>query len=147
MKHVVKFTEYLKEELVSNPANLRTELIKIIGEGDVRKLDSFMDENNIDADYDSGMILILASKQGKLEIVKYLDEVGCQFQVRRNLALKTALAYGHEDVAEFILQEYPVSDEEINDIREYIQTSASASPAEKKKALDLLDTLEDVEED
>lgn len=146
MKHVVKFTEYLKEELVSSP-NVRTEIIKLVGEGDVRKLDRFLDENNVDVDYDSGMILVLAAKQGKFEVVKYLDEVGADFQIRRNLALKTALVYGHVDVAEFILQEYPLDVEEVDDVKEYVETSPTASNVEKRQALSLLDTLEDVEED
>lgn len=143
MKHIVKFNEYLKEELIndvstSNTSSFRSELIKIIGDGNTDALDKFMDDNDIDVNYDSGMILKLASKLGKLDVVKYLSEIGGDFSIRRNLALKTALAYGKTDVAEFILNEHPVSSEDIDSIIEYVETSEESTPAEKSAALKLL---------
>lgn len=145
MKHIIKFSEYLKEEIKineelvsSNPANVRNELIKVIGSGNVDSIDKFMDENNIDANYDSGMILRLAAKQGNLDLVKYLAEVGGDFSIRRNLALKTALAYGKSEVAKYLLDEYELTTEDIESVEEYILSSDEVSVGEKRAATSLL---------
>lgn len=138
MKHISKFSNFslIKEELVS--PDYRNELIKLVGDGDVNALDKFMDENNVDVNFDSGMMLRLAAKLGKLELVKYFNEIGGDFSLRRNLALKTALAYGQLEVAKYLLEDQKLSPEQLEDVKEYIVSSETMSPAEKNSAMKLL---------
>ncbi len=144
MKHIIEFSqylkeeEYIKEELVSDPANLRRELIKLVGDGIVDAVDKFMDENNVDVNYDSGTLLTLASKLGKLDLIKYFDEIGANFSIRRNLSLKLSLVYGKLDVSEYLLDVLSLEEEQLADVKEYVSSSQIASATEKKNALQLL---------
>lgn len=137
MRHIVKFSEYLKEELTSAP-NFRNELIKLIGEGDVDKIDKFMDENDIDPDYDSGMISRLAAKQGNLDLIKYLSEVGADLTIRNNLTLKTALLYGKVEVAGWLLDDLSLGQDDMSSILTFVMESDIPSNAEKAQAKKLL---------
>lgn len=138
MNRVYRFDEYdnINEELSSN---VRGDLMNLIGEGNIDKLDRYIDDNNIDVDYDSGMMLILAAKTGKLDMVKFLHNIGANLKIRRNLALKRALVFGQEEVAKYLLSNTEISDEEKENIIEYVNDSSDvATVADKKKALDLL---------
>jgi len=137
MRHIIEFSEYLKEELTSAP-NVRTELIKLIGEGDVNQIDKFMDENDIDADYDSGMISRLAAKQGNLELMKYLSEVGADLTLRNNLTIKTALLYGKIEIAGWLLDELSLGQDDVDSILSFVMESDIPSNVEKAQAKKLL---------
>ena len=145
MKHVSNFLEFFKESVVSKineeliPSNnLRGDLIKLVGDGDVNALDKYMDANDVDVNYDSGMLTRLAAKQGKLDLIKYFDEIGADFYIRRNLVLKTALAYGKLDVAKYLLDELELDKDQIADIEEYVVSSESVDVREKRGATELL---------
>lgn len=145
MKHISNFLEFFKEsaepkineELVPSN-NLRLDLIKLVGDGDVNALDAFMDANDVDSNYDSGMLHRLAAKQGKLDLIKYFDEVGADFSLRRNLTLKTALAHGKLDVAKYLLDELKLDDAQIADVEEYVVSSEQVDVREKRAAIELL---------
>lgn len=138
MEHIINFSDYLKEEMSSDPSIIRKELIRLFGEGDVNRIDKFMDENNIDVNYDSGTLLRLSAKSGNLPLIKYLDEIGANWSLRRNLALKTALSFGKLEAAKYILDQSNLTLQDIESIEEYISSSDTSSPIEKSKAIELI---------
>lgn len=145
MKHISNFLEFFKESVDSKineelitPPNLRGDLIKLVGDGDVNALDKYMDANDIDVNYDSGMLTRLAAKQGKLDLIKYFDEIGADFYIRRNLVLKTALAHGKLDVAKYLLDELELDENQIADVEEYVVSSENVDTREKRAATELL---------
>lgn len=148
MKHISNFSNFnfsensisenkVNEELIPS-TNVRSELIKLVGDGNVDAIDRFMDKNNIDVDYDSGMLSKLAAKQGKMELIKYFDEIGANFSIRRNLIVKTALAHGNSEIAKYILDQLDLDSEQISDIEEYVVSSETVDVREKKAAIDIL---------
>ena len=130
MKRISNFSNFFSDpNVVStneelNQENVRGELIKIVGTGNVNSVDKFMDENNIDVNYDSGMLIRLACKSGNLDLVKYFEEIGGDFSLRKNLSLKISLAHGKTEVAEYILENIlELSNDQIEDVEEYLQNS------------------------
>lgn len=84
------------------------------------------------------MLIRLACKSGSLDLVKYFEEIGGDFSLRKNLSLKISLAHGKTEVAEYILENIlDLSDEQIEDVEEYLKNS-EASPAELTSAMKLL---------
>lgn len=144
MKRISSFSNFFEskvsltnEELTQD--NIRGELIKVVGSGSVNAVDKFMDENNIDTNYDSGMLIRLACKSGNLDLVKYFEETNGDFSLRKNLSLKIALAHGKVEVAEYIMDNIlDLTNDQVLDVEEYLRNS-EASPAEISSAMKLLD--------
>jgi uncharacterized beta-barrel protein YwiB (DUF1934 family) len=142
MKRISSFSNFTKDEIKINEEltsdNLRSDLIRVIGSGSVDAVDKFMDENNIDANYDTGMAIRLACKSGNLDLIKYFEETNGDFSLRKNLSVKVALSYGKTEAAEYILDNIlSLNEDEILDVEEYLRNS-EASPSEISSGLKLL---------
>ena len=142
MKHISKFTNFLNESSNSlAPEKAKDKMYELIESEDVRGLKSFMEKNNIDPAYENGLLVRVAAKTGKVKSLEFLSEAINDEKVikaRKNLAYKFALENGQKETAKFLLNEYPLRESEVRELKNYIKESVNTSILEKREAEKLL---------
>ena len=105
-KYLFDFTDNILSESIQsfdgiNGQKMLDELLK----GNFKLVDYFIENNPIKVgDFELSKALVKASKEGKLEIVKYLVEKGAQISAFHDEALRVATGMGHLEVVKYLVE-------------------------------------------